>query len=264
MSRQYNNFRKFFLGSTLTFIPTLEEYLKNKRVIFKCAQGHMNDLNPDSFKNKRSRLEGEPKEKLCIRCENDQDNKDLEKFDEWKSRIREKSGHLLLEIGRERSCVYKCGTCGTQNKSFLGNIDCSLGFCPTCQNKQFIKDKEEAEKEVYELCKYTVIEYTDSHNMKFRCLEGHEYVGMLKDLRRGRRCPECSSERRIETVMEKYGAKYFINTEIFKKHMLETYGVEHAMQSPELFRQAVRSRFSLKQVTLPKTKRVTLTVTNIS
>lgn len=256
MARQYKNFKKFFEGSTLTFIPDLEDYLKNKRVIFRCAHGHMNDLNPDSFKNKRARLEGEPIEKLCIRCENDQDNKDVEKFEEWKARILKNSGHLLLEIGRDRSCVYECGNCKTKTKSFLGNIDNSVGFCPSCQNKQFIKDREEAEKETSELSGYKIVEYIDSHNIKFQCLNGHEYMGPLKDLRRGRRCPECAPERRIETVMEKYGAKYFINTDTFRRHMLEVYGVEHAMHSSKLFWKSVRSRFCVKEIVLPKTRRV--------
>jgi hypothetical protein len=87
MSRQYNNFRKFFAGSNLVFIPTLEEYLENKRVIFSCVNGHMNDLTPDSFKNKRARLNEEPIEKLCIRCENDQDVKDEQKFEERKAKF---------------------------------------------------------------------------------------------------------------------------------------------------------------------------------
>lgn len=275
MARQYKNFKNFFAGSTLTFIPDLEDYLKSKRVIFRCAHGHMNDLNPDSFKNKRARLEGEPIEKLCIRCENDQDNKDVEKFEEWKDRILKNSGHVLLEIGRDRSCVYECGNCKTRTKSFLGNIDTSLGFCPSCQNKQFIKDREEAEKETSELSGYKILEYTDSHNIRFQCPNGHEYVGTLKDLRRGRRCPECAPERRIKNVLENYGAKYFVQsdkckrmmleqyghenfvqTAAFKKCMLETYGAEHPMQCPELFRKAMRSGFSKKQITLPKSKRV--------
>lgn len=275
MSRQYNNFKKFFAGSELTFVPTLDDYLKNKRVIFMCANGHTNDLTPDSFKNKRSRLEGEPIEKLCIRCENDQDNKDQEKFEEWKERILKNSGHLLLEVGRERSCVYQCGNCGTKVKSFLHNIDGSSGFCPSCQNKQFIKDREEAENEIRELCGYKVVEYKDSHNIKLQCLKGHEYVGLLKDLRRGRRCPECSDERRIQNIMERFGAKYFvqsdeckkmmlerygsenfIQTEAFKKCMVETYGVEHALQNPELFRKAMRKSFSAKEFILPRTRRV--------
>lgn len=294
MARQYKNFKKFFEGSTLTFIPDLEDYLKNKRVIFRCAHGHMNDLNPDSFKNKRARLEGEPIEKLCIRCENDQDNKDVEKFEEWKERILKNSGHVLLEIGRDRSCVYECGNCKTKTKSFLGNIDTSLGFCPSCQNKQFIKDREEAEKEIYELSEYKVVEYVDSHNIKLRCLIGHEYTGMLKEFRRGRRCPECAGERRIKNIMERFGAKYFVQSdeckrmmmerygteqfvqsdefrrmmmerygsehfvqsEEFKRIMLERYGVEHALQNPEIFRKWMRSSFSTKELVLPKTKRV--------
>jgi len=55
------------------------------------------------------------------------------------------------------------------------------------------------------------------------------------------------SDAFLRSMEEKYGAKWFVQTEQFKKKMLERYGVEHATQNAELFRRAQASSYHRKK-----------------
>ena len=47
-------------------------------------------------------------------------------------------------------------------------------------------------------------------------------------------------------MLEKYGAEYFVQSEEFKRQMIEKYGTEHAMKCPILFRKACASSYKRK------------------
>ena len=59
-------------------------------------------------------------------------------------------------------------------------------------------------------------------------------------------------------MLEKYGEEYFVQTEEFKRQMLEKYGAEHAMQNPDLFRKMKASGYSSKNFTFPSGRVVTV------
>ncbi len=56
-------------------------------------------------------------------------------------------------------------------------------------------------------------------------------------------------------MLEKYGSESYVGSDTFKKQMLEKYGDECPMRVPEIFHKAMRSSFSKKEVILPITKR---------
>ena len=55
-------------------------------------------------------------------------------------------------------------------------------------------------------------------------------------------------------IKELYGHEVYTQSDIYKKHLFETYGVYHDMQRPEIFSKAMKSSFSKKEYKFPSGK----------
>ena len=61
MADQYQNFKNFFQFTGLfTFITTLEEFLQDRIVVFRCQNNHITELTNGTFINKQSKVDPKP------------------------------------------------------------------------------------------------------------------------------------------------------------------------------------------------------------
>ena len=234
---QYSNFKKFLETANFFVACSEEEFYQTKKIVFDCSKGHRNILTNTSFVNKKSKLKNDAS-KLCDKCNHE--GQDEQKLENIKSKVLEKTGHIIVEFVnlKTRAIKYQCGNCNNINKSFYSNLlHNNNGSCPNCQNQKFKNTIEEVKNRLNNIG-YELMDYKNCHEVSFKCSKGHIRTMSLADLNRGRRCLECKPERTINTNLERFGVKNpFQSQEIkdkIKQTNLDKYGKTHHMKVPEI------------------------------
>src|SRR5271170_2963611 len=146
MTTQYKNFVKSLKENGFEMKTVKEKFIETKILEFMCKYGHITTLTADSFKNKRSKLIKLKKIKdLCTGCTNEEKIENI--FENWKIKIKNKSGHILLTLGENGSITYKCVNCFSICHSNVRNMDSNTGFCSKCQNDKNKNDFDDIKDE---------------------------------------------------------------------------------------------------------------------
>jgi len=161
--------------------------------------------------------------------------------------------------GRDTALIITCG-CGNNMEKTVGNFIKS-SWCNECGNERRKQTNVErygtenyfASEEGKEIIKkYWKDNHNVDHNMqveenvekaKETCMENHGVTCIFKT--KGNR------ELRDRVVMEKYGSYTNLQTQQFYETMIERHGYKHAMQNPEIFAEACKTRFKLKEYIFP-------------
>jgi hypothetical protein len=220
------------------------ENFKNNKIIFKCKSNHINELSVNSFQNKRYKIS---KEDFCSTCKEEKENK--QKFEIFKQEIENKNGHILLELGKDRKVVYKCGNCHIINHSSLNSLQRSTGYCLKCQNdKNKIKFEDLINIVKENKCELLMKEDEYKNNkqkLKIRCECGKINFTVLSDIKRGKKCLKCKIVKYKETCEEKYGVDNVFKSEEIKEKIKETnnlkLGVDYPMQNEEVQNKAMQT-----------------------
>ena len=264
MARSYSNVKKFLKENEYSVLETKKEYLslwntskRNFRFNYICPEGHKTQTSLAIFNNTKSELRRGTRKKLCSTCNGGRGVKHDYSFDFHAKEILEKNGHQLIKIGENRKCVYTCGRCGEKSESFMSNLEKSTGKCKHCANlimaktdsencccgKQNCLDckmkkyKLEVEKQGMELLT-TKETYISSHKLHVRCVCGTEKYSTFGDIKRGKKCVKCKTEKYKATCLEKYGCKNAFQNEEIKQKIRETnqknLGVDYPQQNKEV------------------------------
>lgn len=237
----YNNIVTKLESFNLTLMVSKESLLSEKRVIYKCKDGHVNDLALASFNNKTSPRLMESLFSLCQTCQNLYIHEK-----EIRARLEELNFTLLsfsyIDHG-DRQVEYRC-SCGNTSSTGWKNLKKSTrtNKCLKCQNdknkvpydtlyKTFIDGEcvllTKAEEYVNNKCK-----------LKYTCVCGNIAEIIYHDFVIGKRCGKCKVSRTRKTNIEKYGVSNpFQSTEIkekIKSTNVKKLGVEYPQQHPEV------------------------------
>lgn len=235
---KFNNIKDFLIPEY-----NLEDF-KNNKIIFKCKYNHINELSVNSFQNKRYKIS---KEDFCIICKQDEENK--EKFQKLKEEIENKNGHILIELGKDRKVIYKCGNCEEITNSTLSSLKRGTGFCIKCQNdKNKIKFEDLINIVKDNNCELLIKENEYENNkqkLKIRCECGEINFAVLSDIKRGKKCIKCKITKCKETCEEKYGVDNVFKSEEIKEKIKETnnrnLGVDYPMQNKDIRNKAMQT-----------------------
>ena len=233
MTQQFENIKEYLQENSFRITCSLEEFLENKIIVFACPSNHISKIKNTSFINKKSKYKYTPRF-LCDDCTQDQEEKN--RFEDFRNKILEKNGHILLKIEKGRKIIYKCKNCNSENQTFLTNILKNLGNCPNCQNEKF-KNSTEKIKQVAEEKKQEFIYYKNCKEVELKCPKNHIYKTTFHFMKIGRECPICRPERAKETSMQKYG-------------------VSNPMKCPEIFKRHQEQSFKSKEFIFPSGKKV--------
>jgi hypothetical protein len=249
MTTQYNNFKEYLSENNYILECSLENFLQDKMVIFRCNQNHLNEIKNTSFINKKSKYQTQP-EKLCESC-----TFENETFQEYKTKVLEKCGHSLVSLEKGRKIKYICGNCKTENKSFINNLlKNNMGTCTKCQRDKFKNDKNRI-KELVEKENTTLIEYSNCKDLTLKCPKDHIYNTTLHLFNIGRRCPECRIDRTKQTNLDKYGVENVFQSEEIKEKIrntnVERYGEIHPNKNPEMLKKCIDASFVRKEFIFP-------------
>jgi hypothetical protein len=124
------------------------------------------------------------------------DRYEKKRFYEYKSRVLDRNGHILLEINGKKA-LYECGSCGIRNEKLLETVLKRNGSkrCMKCtdkKNRPSRKTKESAQTELDDVgMRFTIESYVTSVNITVRCEHGHVFKSRLNNLIHRRKCPHC-------------------------------------------------------------------------
>lgn len=230
---QYKNLLGFLTSKNFTLCVSESEFISTKKVIFKCSNNHKTTMAISSFNNKKYAVK--TPSHLCTVCVKLEEKQKL--FNQKREEILNSCGHKLIYFENRENVKYICGKCGSENKTFLVNLERNKGCCPKCQNIQFKNKKEDVVKRL-EKYNLTLVEYKDCHNLRVICVCGKEYTATLPDIERGRLCVGCKKDRTKETNLQKYGVENPFQSEEFKEKSkmtnIERYGVDHPLKNKDI------------------------------
>jgi hypothetical protein len=200
-------------------------------ITFCCENNpeHINNLTLSSFANSKAKFKI-PKD-LCKFCRSEEENnKNI--ID-----LQSKTKHKILKYVNRHDIEYQCFICNSIRKSNKQSL-LSSSNCIKCLNIKNRKDydtlKSEVEKEGFSLIT-TSDDYTNNKNICVVCKCGNEWNCSLNDLKRGRNCVNCKTEKTYSTNNILYGVDNVFQNEDVKKKSKETciknHGVEFAQQS---------------------------------
>lgn len=255
MSRQYRNIYDFLEDNNYDVQVSEEDFISTKSIEYKCLNGHTTKMAVTSFINKKSKYKDDYSQ-LCSTCVK---NTYIEgRFINEKENILQKTGHTLLSLSNRENALYICGTCRSENKSNLSNLQTNLGRCPQCQNQQFKNTISIVNNNIKDTG-VKILDYKNNKDVLAKCICGKVYKTRVNDIKRNKLCSKCKIYRTETTNIEKYGCRnVFQNKEIKEKinyTCLEKYGVRHHMQNSAIFSKSQKSCFSKKEYTFPSGKK---------
>jgi len=221
--------------------------VSSNKITYKCNKNHESTLTTTSFQNKKSKYTSTP-EMLCSSC-NVKGTKQEDRFNDLAKEILDTTGHILLSLEKGRKISYECGNCKAHHTSTVSNMKRKgrTTSCLSCQNEPNKNTIDKIEQKFKELnINYEIQEYRNNKQIELKCEKGHLFTGVLHDIvERNRGCPECSSERRKQTNIQKYNHENVFQNEDIKKKIKETnlkkYGVEHHMQLEKMKEQVKKT-----------------------
>jgi hypothetical protein len=175
--------------------------IDDKNLTYSCPEyNHSTEIALTSFSNKKAKFKETPSF-LCTECKNI--------FDKEESRLQLQgnSVHEILVYHDKENVEFICNNCGSHKKSTKKCLETSE-YCSFCQNNHQRKPHCEVERQVKEkgmTLLTTEKEYTDNKNLTVLCSCGSEWKVKLFDIKRGRKCGNCKTERTVATNNIKYG-----------------------------------------------------------
>ena len=229
--RKFNNYTKFLTENNFNLTSSSDDFINDNNMIFLCKSGHYTTITATSFANKKVKCK-ENCDLLCSTCAKEVENSIT--FERYKGIIA-KNGHTLLtHEPSTKKCTYECGNCGEIRDSSMPGLlrkDATeyCGACLQLKNRRSITDINAVFREIGYLC----TNYVNNKNLVIQCDKGHITSSLsFNDFNRGRRCPDCSLDRRIVTN-------------------LRVYGVENPMHVPEIFSKALKEAYRTKPFMFP-------------
>jgi hypothetical protein len=171
-------------------------------------------------------------------------------FEEKKNDVFDHTGHILLEKVGNGKFKYECGNCRSERIGKYLDLMKSTKFCAKCidpgrKTLDEVIERFEQLKVEQSIQDYTILEYITNKKVTFKCNNNHIFNMAYSDIKRGRRCPQCTPGRRAKTNLERYGAANPFASEIIKERIKETclekYGVTHHMKLQSIRNKAVET-----------------------
>lgn len=233
----YNNAKKFFEGSEVTFTSTPEEFNKDNIVKYMCSSGHESSLKRTTFANKRKTTDPNA---FCAKCSTETDDEMITRYNEKLT-----NGHVITKIldRAKREVAFTCGNCGEEGKSNVTSLERNIGFCRACEHQANARTdksiRERIESLGMRLDPTYPFEYKNrDSSIRVLCRCGNPYETSARMLERGSHCKTCKPDKIKETFQEKYGVDNVFQREETKekskKSNLEKRGVEYPQQSEEV------------------------------
>lgn len=173
-------------------------------------------------------------------------NYNKKKFEDIYEPIKEKSGHILLELLPECKCKYKCGYCGNINVCKINDMLTSSRsrYCRSCapklnnRNTKLSYDEVKLRVENQGMKLVSTVYINSTTKLDIICICGNPHSATIKDINRGRKCKKCKLKKSEKTCLEKYGSKNPFESEIIKEKIksvnMEIYGVEYPQQKKSI------------------------------
>ena len=205
----------------------------NKKIIFGCKYDttHINELTLTSFGNAKCKFTN-PKD-MCKFCRKNDDNEKIIKEFQLQTK------HKIIGYVDKAKVTFKCFYCDTEHVSSKRTLMSNLN-CVSC-SAHGKKDYDTLIKEVEEFSFKLITkkdEYKSNKDILVLCPCNNEWKCSLADLKRGRKCLKCKTERTYETNNIVYGCDNVFQNEVIKKKSRETclknHGVEYAQQSSKV------------------------------
>jgi hypothetical protein len=225
-------------------VVSKEDYIKQdkKEVVIECPHKHVSTFSFNSYMNKKGWYTNGKIDNFCAECKNGSERE--EKKEEYIQKVKDKTGHDLLEIDiSTREVMYRCGNCYQVSHSFISNLLLfNKGHCGNCENWDTKIPYERLKQKVGSMGVELLTKPEEYINNKMLlsiiCACGNPDKKALSDIMKGKGCKEfCKSRKLAETCMERYG-------------------VSNPSQHPEIFEKITRSLFRRKEYVFPQTGRV--------
>lgn len=243
-----SNLIKDKLNQLDMILLSTQEELKNNIIKYQCSKNHPSQLTLNSYKNKISPQSLSKLHSFCKICNNDMERTQIA-LD-----ICQKFNFEMLSCERHPTrkdsyhIKYKC-KCGNISETDLRNLTkiSRKPNCPKCQNDKNKLDFESIKKEFEQRDCQLLINPNDYQNNKqklhYQCSCGKKSTIFLSDLRRGRLCNQCKTERSITTNLKVYGVENPSKNELVKEKikttMFENHGVYFAQQNPTIMKKSL-------------------------
>ena len=255
MGRRFRNFCNILSRHVCTVQTTEEEFHESRKIKFVCPQGHVSELDEYSFVNKTSPKKMATLKSICGKC-----NTHLTVLDKVSRKATTLGMTILLLEEDNLHLTYRC-RCGAVHRSDTKSICKSsrTSTCPTCQNDANKVDYGTMKK-AFDDAGCTLLTSKEDYKNNKQLLDYVCECGTISkivyfDIRRGRRCRGCRVMRAKQTSLEAYGVDNPSKCDTIKdkiiKQNLAKYGVQYAMQCPDIFRRAQQSSFSRRIYTSP-------------
>lgn len=238
MAGQYNNFVERMKTLDMRVESSLDEFLNTKHFRFSCKYGHQSDIEANAMRNKLAPKSMEKLVSVCAKC-----NRRLPILERITNRLTELNFTLVSLDEDNLSITYKCH-CGSENRSNTKNMykEDKKSVCPKCQNNPNKADYNEIKRLFSEnKCELLTPPHEYQNNkqkLRFRCVCGSESEIVYNDIKRGRLCMSCKSDRTRETSLSVYGVDNPSKSEEIKKKIqntnIERHGVPFSQQNPEI------------------------------
>lgn len=258
MSLKYKNYSKIILENDFELTTSLEQFLNNHIISFKCFEGHLSELNENSFRNKIAPKYLQKCLSLCGKC-----NEHLNVLEKINKKANE-LGFIIMKLNSDNlNLYYKC-CCGNISKSNIKSLNNKnrKSVCPKCQNEEFKVDYKIMKKTFEEKgCKLLTHKENYKNNkqlLDFECLCGSISKIIYHDLKRGRLCLECKVDRAKQTSINIYGTDNPSKSDEIKQKIVDTniekHGVSYVMQNPEIAEKSFKNSYKYKQYIFPSGK----------
>lgn len=228
MSRSFKNITEYLTEIGYTLSTDREEYIsrwendkRNFRFEYKCPDGHSTETSLAIYNNSKTQIKKGTRKELCSKCNGGRGVKHNSKFEDKKRFILEHTGHILLNISKDRKCEYRCGNCGEVSKSDTSNL--TTKHNRKCIKCRYIEDRNILENVVKSFLEsgYILLENNYKNNkekMICKCANCEcRYNISLSEIHRGRVCIRCKTKS--TTSVNIYKTIKNCSTEYIKKFM---------------------------------------------
>ena len=190
------------------YIAAWEKDKRNFRFSYICPEGHETQSSLAIFNNTKTQIKKGTRKQLCSKCNGGRGIKHNYTFEFHYEDILGKTGHKLIKIESGRKCIYICGNCGKEGKSYIQNLKKPDGkFCPFCQNDKNKLTHEEASKNLKNKGVEIIFNFKDrSSHIELVCECGEIFTNTYKGILRGRKCKKCKLKKFEQTCLDKFGA----------------------------------------------------------
>jgi hypothetical protein len=217
---------------------TEEEFLREKHFSFTCGEGHTSTLEALALRNKLAPKKMEKLLSVCAKC-----NRRIPILNRLHEKFQGLRFQLISLDDDNINLVYKCH-CGAESKSNTKSMfrEDRTSVCLKCQNNENRADYEQIKKKFSDRgCELLITpeEYKNNkEKLRFRCVCGSESEIVHNDIKRGRLCMNCKSDRSRETSILLYGVDNPSKSNEIKDKIKQTnidrHGVPYAQQNPEI------------------------------